>query len=156
MKKYLLVLLMVCFLSPAFSQSERRELLAAQKVAFFTRQMDLSPEEAKLFWPVYDEFTKKREALVASKNEITNRVADNFSNMTEEELEKAGDELININMEEAKLKAEYHEKFKDVLSPSKVVRLYHAENGFKSYLLNQLRSRQELGIEAKEKLPRND
>ncbi|HCC71732.1 MAG TPA: hypothetical protein DEQ09_11350 [Bacteroidales bacterium] len=144
MKKYcLLIIIFVFSLATATAQENRREVIAAQKVAYFTRQLSLSPQEARLFWPVYDEFTAKRDKIVEQRNTITRNVGKNFRNMSEKELEEAGDELIRLNLQEAELKAEYHNKFKEVLTPSKVVRLYHAENGFKNYLLNQLRSRRE-------------
>lgn len=143
MKKYYLILLISLCAGTVFAQGNRREVIDAQKVAFFTRHLDLSVEEAKMFWPIYDEYTEKRDKIVEQKNKITRDVARNFRNMSEKELEEAGDKLISLNLQEAELKAEYHEKFKEVLSPSKVVRLYNAEQGFKNYLLNQLRSRRE-------------
>ena len=146
MKKYYLTILFIFCMGTIFAQGNRREVIDAQKVAFFTRQLDLSAEEAKLFWPIYDEFTEKRDTIVEQRNTITRDVGRNFRNMTEEELEEAGDRLISLNLQEAELKAEYHEKFKQVLTPSKVVRLYNAENGFKNYLLNQLRSRRETAV----------
>ena len=146
MKKYYLTILFIFFMGTIFAQGNRREVIDAQKVAFFTRQLDLSAEEAKLFWPIYDEFTEKRDKIVEQRTTITRDVGRNFRNMTEVELEEAGDRLISLNLQEAQLKAEYHEKFKQVLTPSKVVRLYNAENGIKNYLLNQLRSRRETAV----------
>jgi len=144
MKKYFIIISICIFcLGTTMAQENRREVIAAQKVAFFTRQLDLSAEEARLFWPVYDEFTEKRDKIVNQRGEIARDVGRDFRNMSEDELEDAGDKLIELDLQAAKLKAEYHEKFKEVLSPSKVVRLYNAENGFKNYLLKQLRSRRE-------------
>ncbi|MEA1885928.1 MAG: hypothetical protein U9N72_01785 [Bacteroidota bacterium] len=146
MKKYYLILVFSLCIGAIYAQGNRREVIDAQKVAFFTRHLDLSAEEAKMFWPVYDEYTEKRDKIVEQKNTITRDVARNFRNISEKELEEAGDKLISLNLREAELKAEYHEKFKEVLSPSKVVRLYNAENSFKNYLLNQLRSRKENSV----------
>lgn len=144
MKKYIVIIsLFVIYMGTAMGQENRREVIAAQKVAFFTRQLDLSSEEARFFWPVYDEFSEKRDAIVNQRGEITRGVGRNFRNMSEKELEEAGDKIIELDLEEARLKSEYHKKFKEVLPPSKVVRLYNAENGFKNYLLQQLRSRRE-------------
>lgn len=141
MKRFYLVLVFALCLSSLFAQERRREVIEAQKVAFFTRMLDLSPEEARLFWPVYDAYTAKRNKIVEQRNNISQEVGANFRTMTEKELEEAGDELVRLDLLEAGLKAEYHDKFKEALSPSKVVRLYYTENRFKNYLLNQLRSR---------------
>ncbi|MBN1387730.1 MAG: hypothetical protein JW965_04740 [Bacteroidales bacterium] len=150
MKKYYLLIFFILCTGMVFGQGNRREVFDAQKVAFFTRHLDLSAAEAKLFWPIYDEFTEKRDEIVQERNSISRDVGQNFRNMSEKELEEAGDKLISLNLKEAELKAEYHEKFKEVLTPSKVVRLYNAENGFKNYLLNQLRSRREDAAKLKE------
>jgi hypothetical protein len=141
MKKYYLILLFIFCISSLYSQRNRREVIEAQKVAFFTRSLELSPEEARIFWPVYDEFTAKRDKIVTQKNSLTQDAGNKLERMTEKELEELGDKLVELDLMEAQLKMEYHKEFKKVLPPSKVVRLYYTENRFKNYLLNQLRSR---------------
>ena len=42
---------------------EKRKEFEAQKVAFFTQQLDLSPDEAAVFWPLYNEMQKKMRTL---------------------------------------------------------------------------------------------
>ncbi|HDZ40434.1 MAG TPA: hypothetical protein ENH59_01975 [Bacteroidetes bacterium] len=153
MKKYYLILLFVFCISSLYAQRNRREVIEAQKVAFLTRNLELSPEEARLFWPIYDEFTAERDKIIRQRNAITHDIGNNFRNMTEKKLEEAGDELVRLNLTEAELKVEYHEKFKEVLTPSKVVRLYYTENRFKNYLLNQLRSRGVNKVDNVRKLP---
>lgn len=152
MKKYYLILLFVFCISSLYAQRNRK-VIEAQKVAFLTRNLELSPEEARLFWPIYDEFTAERDKIIRQRNAITHDIGNNFRNMTEKKLEEAGDELVRLNLTEAELKVEYHEKFKEVLTPSKVVRLYYTENRFKNYLLNQLRSRGVNKVDNVRKLP---
>ena len=45
---------------------DRKEEIEAMKVGFLTKRLSLSPEEAKTFWPVYDQYqaelNKIREA----------------------------------------------------------------------------------------------
>jgi hypothetical protein len=36
------------------SMEERKERLESMKISFLTEQLDLTPDEAKVFWPVYD------------------------------------------------------------------------------------------------------
>lgn len=64
MKKVGLVILMIGLSFSLFAQSgklseEKRKEFEAQKVAFFTQEMDLSPEEAAVFWPLYNEMQQK-------------------------------------------------------------------------------------------------
>ena len=39
-----------------------RDEIQSQKIAFFTQELDLTPQEAQAFWPVYNENWKKSEA----------------------------------------------------------------------------------------------
>ncbi len=39
-----------------------RERLQAARVAFITTRLDLSPEQAEKFWPVFNEYDNKRES----------------------------------------------------------------------------------------------
>lgn len=43
------------------------EEIQSRKIAFFTKALDLSSEEAKVFWPVYDECEK---AMNAARREV--------------------------------------------------------------------------------------
>ena len=66
MKKLLVILLIfvqgVGFAQERLSEEKRKEF-ESQKIAFFTKELDLSPEEAVKFWPLYNEMGKKmREA----------------------------------------------------------------------------------------------
>jgi hypothetical protein len=52
---------------------------------------------------------------------------------------EAGDKTIALQMQEAILAQEFHKKFKEILTPAKVIRLYQAENQYKIELLNELK-----------------
>ena len=121
--------------------NNKREKIKAQKVAFITSKLQLTPEEAQQFWPVYNEFDNKREALNKEKNkEVRNYVLkkDNFS---DSESEKVADDIIQYGIKLANLKQEYHLKFKIFFPANKVVGLYIAEGQFKQYLIKQIRNK---------------
>ena len=40
-----------------------QERVKAAKVAYLTRELGLSPQEAERFWPVYNEFENRRDDL---------------------------------------------------------------------------------------------
>lgn len=41
-----------------------RERLQAARIAFITTRIDLKPEQAEKFWPVFNEFNDKRESIM--------------------------------------------------------------------------------------------
>src|SRR4051812_4226250 len=60
MKKiYLIVMLCLTFGSATFAQNHkggRPETVEAIKIAYFTKKLSLSPEEAQKFWPIYNQY----------------------------------------------------------------------------------------------------
>jgi Spy/CpxP family protein refolding chaperone len=44
-------------------QGEKKENIEAMKIAFITNKLELSPEEAQKFWPVYNQYNEKLKDL---------------------------------------------------------------------------------------------
>ncbi|MGF1926294.1 MAG: hypothetical protein ACQUHE_19130, partial [Bacteroidia bacterium] len=64
--KNLVFLLLFTLLSGnAFAQGPRfdNEKIEAAKIAFFTQKLGLSPEEAKVFWPIYNDYQREQIAF---------------------------------------------------------------------------------------------
>jgi hypothetical protein len=146
MKRGIIVLLiMIGFtISEAGAQNQGREKLDAYRIAFFTKRLNLTPQEAEKFWPVYNEFQNKRNSIQTERVQLNRNVNQNELNMSEKEMTEAGDKLISLQMQEANLSMDYHKKFKEILSPVKVLRLYQAENQYRLQLLNELKQNQTL------------
>ncbi|HDR89098.1 MAG TPA: hypothetical protein ENN63_05640 [Bacteroidetes bacterium] len=124
-----------------FPETDRMDRLNAQKIAFFTNRMQLTPEESEKFWPVYNEYQKKRTDIQEQRRQLQVRYAREQSKLNDAEILQMTDQFIELQVEETELAREYHEKFKQVLPIRKVLRLYHTENQYKTFLLRQLRER---------------
>jgi hypothetical protein len=124
------------------NQNPNLEKLNAYKIAFFTRRLNLTSGEAEKFWPVYNEFQNKRIVIQTERQSLNRNVNQNMLNMSEKEMTETGDRLISLQIQEASLSQEYHKKFREILSPAKVLRLYQAENQYRIQLLNELEKRQ--------------
>jgi len=121
---------------------EQLDRFNAQKIAFFTQQLHLTPKESEQFWPVYNEYQDKRnEILMEKRKEIVN-FRQNIKTMSDKEIEKAADDYVQFSKREADLLVAYHQKFKEVLPIKKVMKLYQTENLFKTFLLRQIRNNQ--------------
>jgi hypothetical protein len=115
------------------------EKVEAEKIAFYTRTMELTSREAKEFWPVYDGFQEQRSKLVRERISISANFTRSRGQLTEREAADMADRYIELQVREADLAREYHEKFKAILPPDKVMRLYQAEHEFKMQLLRRVR-----------------
>lgn len=122
---------------------DRMERLQAQKVAFFTERLQLTPEEAQHFWPVYNDYQQKKNELNRAKRQILQEINQNFSSMDDKELESLSDRFVGYDLQLAELQQQYHQEFKKVLPIRKVVRLYQVEQQFTTFLLRQIQNRRQ-------------
>lgn len=122
-------------------QIEKRENIEAQKVAFLTKKLDLSPEEAQKFWPVYNQYDNKLQELRKKRREDMKNAKENFESMTDKEIEQLVDNEIVFRQKELDIQKEYHAKFKSVLPIKKIAQLYRADEEFKRFLLKELKDR---------------
>lgn len=122
-------------------RAEHRKKMEAQKVAYLTREMELTPEEAKSFWPVYNTYRSELESItkrVESREVDEERLAE--GKVTADDLKE--EMQLKFEMERNRLQVEekYFQKFMDVLPPEKVKKFYDSEERFKRELLQKLGS----------------
>lgn len=141
MKKILVVLLLliqvVGFAQEKLSEEKRKEF-DAQKVAFYTQELDLSPEEAAKFWPLYNEMRKKMreiESVVRKKS----RDIKEAKGITEDAYKKAILEVFDCEQNMQNVKKEYYQKMLQILPPSKLWKLDEAERKFHRQLFERLK-----------------
>jgi hypothetical protein len=137
------LLLMICSLQVA-AQNPNRERLNSYKIAFFTKRLNLTPQEAERFWPVYNEYQDEKSKIQFQRAELNRNFNQNELNMSDKEMSEAGDLLVSLEVKESELSVAFHKKIKTILSPVKVLRLYQAENQYRLLLLNELRDRNQL------------
>ncbi|MFC2118192.1 hypothetical protein ACFLTI_07890 [Bacteroidota bacterium] len=144
MKKNILVLVGTLMIFSIVSGQNRgsnrkdfHEKMKENKIKFFTERLGFTVEESKAFWPLFDEYEKKKNEI-RKLNDMRSlyRRRDSISN---EELERVSDKYVLSKVKEADLLKKYHEKFKEILPVRKVIKLYHVEDQYKSYLLEQIR-----------------
>jgi len=142
------LLLSVSFMQAQNKKEEKLEKVRSQKIAFLTQKMNLSPDEAQIFWPVYNEFSALKKELNKKKRDVMVELKQKWDTATDAQKEAVADQMIAFRMEEAKLDQSYHAQFKDLLPIDKVLKLYQAELQFKNYLMKQIRN------SSKERAPR--
>jgi len=114
--------------------------LKAEKVAFFNKKLNLTKEEADLFWPIYNEYWVKKNQIYDNRRSAMKYCDKNLVTLSDEEITKYADMYVNFKKEEADLLVEFNEKFKKVLPPTKVFLLYQTDYEFKNYLLKQIQN----------------
>ncbi len=129
--------------SQKWQHGEQRKNIEAQKIAFITQELNLTPDEAKVFWPVYNEYDTKRHELkkLFRGNDDARKV--DIEKLTDAEATQILDNQIIEAQKLLDLRKEYHAKFKTVLPPVKVLKLYDTEREFQKILIDKLRQKKQ-------------
>ncbi len=136
MKRIVLISIMIGL--ALFAKAQNGERIEAMKIGFITERLELTSEEAKVFWPVYNKFTDEMKKLrLTTKGKITEEMAD-MPSLSDAEADKILNDMVNFKLNEAELIKRYAQEFKKVLPVKKVVLLFKAENDFKRELLKRL------------------
>jgi hypothetical protein len=140
MKRVSITLALLLLVATAFAQPERRqERMKALRIAYFTEQLALTPEEATVFWPIYNAYAEEIDVIRKKTRLMRQDVKWNFDTLGDAELTSMADEYINLRSKEAEIQQRFHPKFKTVLSSRKLVLFYKAENEFSVWLIRKLK-----------------
>ena len=119
-----------------------KEELQSQKIAFFTQELDLTPEEAQKFWPVYNEGNKKlhtaRKQINTSLKELNNAIKAETP-ASDSRIESLMNNYFKACEEEIGIQAELFEKLCKVLPVEKAAKTFTLEERFRIMLIRQLR-----------------
>lgn len=141
-KKYLLSILILLISLISFSQNKKTDYykkLESRKISFITEELQLTPEEAQQFWPLYNEYRKKEKALRRKMRKVK-KLHRQIDKLSEQELAKHADDFIEFHYQRSLLAKKYHKKFMKILSPKKVLKFYFLEGKFKRRLFNRVKN----------------
>jgi len=154
MNKLLVLCLLIMCCLPAFNVSaqHRRELTPEQqqarqermqkiqnaKIAYLTEKLNLEPEQAQKFWPVYNHYEKEKNALRHKSRVFRD---ENIEAMSEQELREGLNKRLEIKQSEITLEKRYMDNFLKVINSRQLAILYRSEREFTQVLLKKLDTR---------------
>ncbi|MDO9376737.1 MAG: hypothetical protein Q7T76_20085 [Ferruginibacter sp.] len=119
-KLYLLMTVLslsVLGVAQAQNTGQKRQDIEALKVAFISRDLELTPDEAQKFWPIYNEYSKEMRTIVADDQDVLDR----------------DEKVLN-------LRKRYRDQFTRVIGEPRMNRLYNAEAKFRQLLIKSMRN----------------
>jgi hypothetical protein len=144
-KTYTSVLIVagILFTGQLFAQNRAavREKIEAAKIAFFTHQLQLTPNEAKLFWPEYELYQKHIETQKEARAKTLKGIDKRIEDMSDKEINTLIDSRLNQAQSVLEARTEFVGAMRKILPPAKVVRYFKAEDLFKKKLLERLDER---------------
>ena len=133
-----------CSLIVNAQHEKGKEKIRAIKIAYLTEKLNLTSTEAEKFWPVYNEYHKKRRALFKfEKHEIKKRIKEGYNtdSITNEEAEKILVTIIKNREEHHKDRTNYQEKLQSILPAKKILILEITEREFNKKLMRKLKNK---------------
>jgi hypothetical protein len=134
------ILITISFSGNIIAQNgERREKLETAKVDFFTRELALTKTEADSFWPVFNDYSNRKDKINRDRKVLYEYVSSNKDYMSDAEVQESLAKQITYQKQETELLETFNKKFLEILPPKKVMMIYVTENQFKVFILKQIR-----------------
>ena len=113
-----------------------KDKMNSEKIAFLTAEMDITPEEAQVFWPVYNQVEKEKDAafeeVIKTYKALSAAVEQNA------DISKCLAAYLKAQEKMRETDNNAAEKFKAVLPVEKVAKLYLGEEKFRRQHIRRL------------------
>lgn len=146
MKNIALYLFLFLWTVPALAQMEKKtsydkEKLESAKVAFITQRIDLTPDQAEKFWPLYNQHNDKKLVLMKSMHEMVKIKKEEISNQTARDLIDKKFELEQkiLDLEKAFLK-----DISKVISPVQALQLGDVNRDFTRHIYHMQKRKKKI------------
>lgn len=147
MKKiyYITTFLILLVAMPALAQRGGNrpgpEQLKALKTAHITNALDLTSEEAKSFWPVYNEYEKRMENIRKERRNEFRQVMAQGQGMSDQDATAVLEKFLSLAQSELDERKTLVANLNGIISPLKILKLQQAEETFKRKLLEEIQRR---------------
>lgn len=145
MRKTITILLLFMSLGIFAQDMEKRvERIKALRVAFISDRLDLTPEEAQKFWPVFNQFDEKQSELQKQKRQLMHKMKPgNTSNLSDKETVKLMEDDEKLETEIQNNRRQLVKDLQGTIPNQKILMLKQIEIEFKNKLLEQMKNRRE-------------
>jgi len=130
--RYIVMIMSFIFLinTDVLAQDRGRDAIENEKIAFITKELNLTPNEAQQFFPLYNEYNKMMWNLRSAK-----MGGKNYRHSGEQK------DVIEYDSKEVEIKKDYRVKFTKVIGASRSSRFFEVEQEFRQHLYQELKNR---------------
>ena len=100
-------------------ENQKMQNIEALKIAFISRQLELTPDEAQRFWPVYNQYSNDIHVVVKNDQDVLDR----------------DQKILDI-------RKSYKDQFIRIIGPDRTNSLFEAEGKFRQLLIQAIQRRQ--------------
>lgn len=121
-----------------------KERVMSEKIAFLTVELNITPEEAQIFWPVYNKVEKEldqaRHKTIKAYKALSEAIETGKSS---KDISSLLDNYLQAKSAQEKLDNSSAAAYKEVLPVEKVAKLYVAEEKFRRQYIHKLHKKPE-------------
>lgn len=111
------------------------------RVTYINEQLNLTPEQAEKFWPLYREYAERRKGL---QEEYKNAVQRLGPDATDEDKRKVIELGTQLKQRGVEMERDYSDRLMRVINAQQMLNLRQAEENFRLMLLRRLEQRQQM------------
>ncbi len=120
-----------------------KEKMMSERVAFLSVELGLTAEEAQVFWPVYNEVNREKDAAMHGVFKTYRELNDALkAGKPEKEVSALLDKYLAAQALQREVDGKAAEKFRKVLPEGKVARLYIGEEKFRRQHIRKMKENQ--------------
>lgn len=139
MRTIFLSIFMLAGLTVICQPQPQRERVEAMRIAFFTRHMDLSPAEAKVFWPLYEAYQENLDEQRSGRRQKQADVRERLEEMSEDQINRLIDSRLDQAENALKARKQFITQLRKELPAIKVAKFFRAEEMFQREMVNRAR-----------------
>ncbi len=149
MKKTILIVFIFTLASSALvAQKMNRQKVQLLKTSFITDAINLTPDEAEKFWPVYNLYSDEMRTLRRSMDKDLMqefKLSDGLDNLTEEQAQQFLAKVQELEQKVVENKINMVQDLSKIISAKKIVKLHKAERDFNRRMLQEYGRRNRSG-----------
>lgn len=116
-------------------QERMENRLEAKKIGYITTELNLTTEEAKTFWPIYDDMGQKIREIKKNAKEDSQRDTD----FTEAEADRFLADVFSEEQRVLDIKRDYYKRLETSISKAKIAKLHILERRFRSEIYDSIK-----------------
>ena len=134
-----LILAATFIYADAGNRCDWKEKMMSERIAFLTLEMNLTPEEAQVFWPVYNQINGEKDEAIHNVFKAYKALEEAIkAERSEKEISKLLDSYLSAKAAQSEFEKKADEQFRKVLPVSKVAKLYLGEEKFRRQHIRKL------------------
>ena len=131
-----------------------KQKIETARIGLITERLNLTPEQAEKFWPLYKEFIQERNQLKSQYNDAKGKLDPQTA--TEEQKKALLDLGLKLKERSVGLERDYSDRMLKIISAEQIISLRKAEEDFRRMILNQIQRRRQAQQERRNRRDRID